>query len=110
MENFKKTAVTFFPQQIQTDKIHHQKAWKISYQVVYLVHLHNLFPGSAIFGLLSTGLLAEQATSCHHYLFFEFDAFKYSKPIIKSHLGSEKASPRNIVNCKRDKIRNILPC
>ena len=54
--SFELRATTFFPQKIQTDKIHHQKARKISYPVVYLANLHYLFPGKAIFGLLSTGL------------------------------------------------------
>ena len=55
--SFELRATTFFPQKIQTDKIHHQKARKISYPVVYLANLHYLFPGKAIFGLLSTGLI-----------------------------------------------------
>ena len=39
MENFKKSTVTFFAQQIQSDNIYHQKAWKISYLMIYLVAL-----------------------------------------------------------------------
>ena len=39
MENFEKSTVTFFAQQIQIYKMHHRKAEKISYLEVYLVIL-----------------------------------------------------------------------
>ena len=41
MENFKKTTVTFFPQQLRFDNINHWKADKISYKMVYFVNLYN---------------------------------------------------------------------
>ena len=48
--------ITNFAQQIQSDKIYHQKAWKISYLMVYLVNLYNSFPGWAYFCRDSTVL------------------------------------------------------
>ena len=48
MENFKKSSVTFFAQQIQSDNIYHQNAWEISYLMVYLVALQKCIPGSTL--------------------------------------------------------------
>ena len=54
--SYKLLSITFFAQQLQSDKIHHWEAKKISYLVVYLVILLEFFPGMAFFWPDSTGL------------------------------------------------------
>ena len=56
MENFKKTTVTFFPQQLRFDNMNHWKADKISYKMVYVVNLYNFIQGNPNFWPIYTGL------------------------------------------------------
>ena len=50
MENFNKSTIIFFLNIYRvTTYTNHQKAWEISFLMVYLVASYKLFPGSAFF-------------------------------------------------------------
>ena len=56
MENFKKSTVTFVPQQLRFDNMNQWKADKNSYKMVYLVNLYNFIQGNPDFWPIYTGL------------------------------------------------------